>query len=357
MGIATTTSHSNVAALLGAALGGHWRDWFVQLVCGEDVQAKKPDPEVYRKSVELLQLPPGQVLALEDSPAGVQAARAAGVPVVVTRSVYFADADVTRRTGRRPRAAHPQRLVTGAAAHATRAGRWHRARRTRLLDGAAELIAYHPPMDLSQLQSSSRASAEWKYPPASPHRRAMSWWTRIPTTGCTGPNMAIRRASRCSTCMAGPGGACTPAMARFFDPQRYRVILFDQRGCGRSEPNVAREGPAIALTRNTTDHLVAGHRSAAPRACPSRGKMHVFGGSWGSMLALVYAIRHPAQVATLVLRGIFIGGRRDLHYLYQGNAATYAQDPTGLTEPGAYVAYPDEWKSYVTAIAPATGAT
>lgn len=95
MGIATTTSHSNVAALLGAALGGHWRDWFVQLVCGEDVQAKKPDPEVYRKSVELLQLPPGQVLALEDSPAGVQAARAAGVPVVVTRSVYFADADVT----------------------------------------------------------------------------------------------------------------------------------------------------------------------------------------------------------------------------------------------------------------------
>lgn len=95
MGIATTTSHANVAALLGSALGSRWRDWFAVCVCGEDVQAKKPDPEVYRTAVQLLQMAPGQVLAIEDSPAGVRAACGAGVPVIVTRSVYFASADVT----------------------------------------------------------------------------------------------------------------------------------------------------------------------------------------------------------------------------------------------------------------------
>lgn len=94
MGITTTTSQANVAALLGAALGVQWRGWFSVCVCGEDVQAKKPDPEVYRTAVQLLQLPPARVLALEDSPAGVQAAQGAGVPMIVTRSVYFADADV-----------------------------------------------------------------------------------------------------------------------------------------------------------------------------------------------------------------------------------------------------------------------
>ena len=207
-------------------------------------------------------------------------------------------------------------------------------------------------MDLSQLQSSSRASAEWKYPPASPHREGHVPVDSDPDHRLYWAEYGNPQGEPVLYLHGGPGGACTPAMARFFDPQRYRVILFDQRGCGRSEPNVAREGPAIALTRNTTDHLVA-DIEALRRALSITGKMHVFGGSWGSMLALVYAIRHPAQVATLVLRGIFIGGRRDLHYLYQGNAATYAQDPTGLTEPGAYVAYPDEWKSYVTAIAPA----
>ena len=95
MGIATTTSHANVAALLGAALGSGWGAWFVACVCGEDVQAKKPDPEVYHRALQALPCPPGEVLAIEDSPAGVQAARAAGLAVVVTRSVYFADADVS----------------------------------------------------------------------------------------------------------------------------------------------------------------------------------------------------------------------------------------------------------------------
>jgi proline iminopeptidase len=144
----------------------------------------------------------------------------------------------------------------------------------------------------------------------------------------------------------GPGGACAPVMSRFFDPERYRVILFDQRGCGKSQPTVASHGPAIALAHNTTDHLVA-DINALRVALDITGPMHVFGGSWGSTLALVYAIRHPEHVASLVLRGIFLGTREDLLYMYQGNAAVFAQTPYALSEPGSYVAYPDEWRAFV----------
>ena len=150
----------------------------------------------------------------------------------------------------------------------------------------------------------------------------------------------------------GPGGACAPVMSRFFDPARYRVILFDQRGCGKSQPNVAAAGPKAALTRNTTDHLVD-DINALRDALGITGKMHVFGGSWGSTLALVYAIRHPDKVAALILRGIFIGARQDLLYMYQGNAAVSAETPYALTEPGAYIAYPEAWKTFLAPIAPA----
>lgn len=94
MGITTTTSHANLQALMERALGPSWRAGFAVCVCGEDVQAKKPDPEVYRQALQALQLPGREVIAIEDSPAGVQAAVAAGVPVLVTRSVYFARAPV-----------------------------------------------------------------------------------------------------------------------------------------------------------------------------------------------------------------------------------------------------------------------
>ncbi|MCU0977226.1 MAG: HAD-IA family hydrolase [Steroidobacteraceae bacterium] len=90
MGIATTTSRANVDALLGAHFGGRWTDWFAAVVCGEDVARKKPDPEAYRRALRALGVEPGRAVAVEDSPAGVAAARAAGVPVIVTRSVYFA---------------------------------------------------------------------------------------------------------------------------------------------------------------------------------------------------------------------------------------------------------------------------
>ena len=94
MAIATTTSGSNVEALLGAQLGPDWRDRFDSVLCAEDAPHKKPDPQVYRLALERLRLPAHDALAIEDSPAGVAAAGAAAVPVVVTRSVYFADAPV-----------------------------------------------------------------------------------------------------------------------------------------------------------------------------------------------------------------------------------------------------------------------
>lgn len=89
--IATTTSRANVDALLSRHFGAGWGRLFAVVVCGEDVAAKKPDPEVYLRALAALGLAAQSTLALEDSHAGVRAARAAGVPVVVTRSAYFAD--------------------------------------------------------------------------------------------------------------------------------------------------------------------------------------------------------------------------------------------------------------------------
>ena len=92
MAITTTTSKGNVDALLRAHLGAGWAGWFAALVCGEDVARKKPDPEVYVQALQRLGLGPLDTVALEDSPGGVASACAADVPVVVTRSAYFAQA-------------------------------------------------------------------------------------------------------------------------------------------------------------------------------------------------------------------------------------------------------------------------
>ena len=94
MGIATTTSRTNVQALMSAHLGERWSEWFAVIVCGEDVQRKKPDPEVYLNALRGLGIGPLEAVAIEDSPGGVSAARAAYIPVVVTRSVYFPDTAV-----------------------------------------------------------------------------------------------------------------------------------------------------------------------------------------------------------------------------------------------------------------------
>ena len=94
MGLATTTSRSNVDALLRASLGDGWRDRFAAIVCGEDVRHKKPDPEVYRQALQALGIDALRAVAIEDSPGGVAAARGADIPVIVTRSAYFADASI-----------------------------------------------------------------------------------------------------------------------------------------------------------------------------------------------------------------------------------------------------------------------
>jgi proline iminopeptidase len=106
----------------------------------------------------------------------------------------------------------------------------------------------------------------------------------------------------------GPGSGCTPRQRRFFDPVAYRVILFDQRGCGRSTPRGA-------LTANTTEHLVADIEQL--RRHLGIGRWLVFGGSWGSSLAVAYAAVNPTACLGLVLRGIFLTGRADLDWFFR----------------------------------------
>lgn len=206
-------------------------------------------------------------------------------------------------------------------------------------------------MDFSKLQATSKVTDEWAYPQAPANRTGLVPVDRDPDHTLYWEEYGNPDGEPVMFLHGGPGGACSPVMSRFFDPARYRVILFDQRGCGKSEPTVASAGPKIALTRNTTDDLVADINRLRD-ALGIAGKMHVFGGSWGSTLALVYAIRHPEHCASLVLRGIFLGGPDDIAYLYQGNAATYAEEPYALTQPGSYFTYPDEWAAFLAPIAP-----
>lgn len=206
-------------------------------------------------------------------------------------------------------------------------------------------------MDFSRLRATSKVVDEWKYPQVAPRMRGQLLVDRNPDHALYWEEYGDPAGEPVMFLHGGPGGACAPVMSRFFDPARYRVILFDQRGCGKSQPNVASAGPKTALTRNTTDHLVD-DINRLREALGVTGKMHVFGGSWGSTLALVYAIRHPDKVASLILRGIFIGARDDLLYMYQGNAAVWDKTPHALTAPGAYIAYPEAWKAFVAPIAP-----
>jgi proline iminopeptidase len=149
----------------------------------------------------------------------------------------------------------------------------------------------------------------------------------------------------------GPGAGSHSSSARFFNPQRYRVVLFDQRGCGRSTPSASDDDATLALTDNTTRHLID-DVSALRHELNINGKMHVFGGSWGSTLALAYAIAHPAMVQTLILRGVFLCRRADVDYFLQGNAAEFAADPLAMPTPGAYLDFPTAWRHFVDVIPP-----
>jgi proline iminopeptidase len=112
----------------------------------------------------------------------------------------------------------------------------------------------------------------------------------------------------------GPGGGSSPAMRRYFDPEVYRIVLFDQRGCGRSRPHASVEA-------NTTWHLVADIERI--REALGIESWFVFGGSWGATLALVYAQTHPDRARHLILRGVFTMTEAELDWFYGGGAAAF----------------------------------
>ena len=124
----------------------------------------------------------------------------------------------------------------------------------------------------------------------------------------------------------GPGGGITPFLRRLHDPKQYRIILFDQRGCGQSTPHAE-------LRENTTWHLVADME--ALRAHLGIEKWQVLGGSWGSTLGLAYAQKHVERVTELILRGIFTIRKREIDWFYQE---------------GASMLFPDIWETYLAPI-------
>ncbi len=128
----------------------------------------------------------------------------------------------------------------------------------------------------------------------------------------------------------GPGGGTSGKQRRFFDPAAYRIVLFDQRGCGRSQPHVA-DGADLSV--NTTSHLIADME--ALREHLGIDRWQVFGGSWGSTLGLAYAQAHPRRVTELVLRGIFLLRRSEIDWYYNGPAANL---------------FPDLWEDYLAPI-------
>ena len=131
----------------------------------------------------------------------------------------------------------------------------------------------------------------------------------------------------------GPGGGTNPNQRRVFDPERYRIVLFDQRMCGRSTPHAS--APEADLAANTTWHLVADIERL--REHLGIEAWQVFGGSWGSTLALAYAQKHTDRVTELIVRGIFTLRRVELDWFYEGGAAAL---------------FPDLWENYLAPIPP-----
>ena len=122
----------------------------------------------------------------------------------------------------------------------------------------------------------------------------------------------------------GPGAGCNSNMRRYFDPKYYRIILFDQRGCGKSLPNAS-------VSENTTWHLVDDIEKIRKKL--NLEKILLFGGSWGSTLGLIYSISFPENVFGMILRGIFLMTERELNWFYKEGGASYF--------------WPEEWKKFV----------
>jgi len=121
----------------------------------------------------------------------------------------------------------------------------------------------------------------------------------------------------------GPGAGCEPYHRQLFDPEKYRIILFDQRGCGRSTPHAS-------LENNTTQHLIDDMEKIREKLGIRRWV--VAGGSWGSTLALAYAQAHPRRVSGLIVRGIFLATSKDVDWFYQEGASRI---------------YPDYWQDFI----------
>ncbi|HAT1774153.1 prolyl aminopeptidase [Legionella pneumophila] len=124
----------------------------------------------------------------------------------------------------------------------------------------------------------------------------------------------------------GPGGEADPHLRRFFDPQRYRIILFDQRGCGRSIPH-------LEISENNTQLLMEDIDSI--RDFLGLREFVLFGGGWGSLLALLYAQKFPQQVKALLLHQIFLGRQKDIDWFYKH---------------GASLVYPDYWEEFTNTV-------
>lgn len=125
----------------------------------------------------------------------------------------------------------------------------------------------------------------------------------------------------------GPGGGCSENNRRFFDPDRYRIILFDQRGAGRSTPHAE-------LQNNTTQDLIDDLEKIREHC--KIDKWILFGGSWGSTLALLYSISYPQNVLSMILRGIFLCRKKDLEWFYEGA--------------GANRIFPEEYEEFTSAL-------
>ena len=170
-------------------------------------------------------------------------------------------------------------------------------------------------------RSGQKRAVEYLYPPIDPFDQRvidMGDGHRIYVEQCGNP-----QGVPVLVLHGGPGGGCSPAMRRYFDPAVYRVVLFDQRGCGRSRPHAS-------VVDNTTWHLVADIE--AIRDALKIEAFMTFGGSWGATLALIYAITHPNRVSQLVLRGVFLSTRAELDWFYGGGAGAF---------------YPDLWARFV----------
>lgn len=175
-------------------------------------------------------------------------------------------------------------------------------------------------------RSGQKRTVDYLYPPVDPFDR------RMMDRG-DGHHIYVEQCGRTDgipviVVHGGPGGGCSPSMRRYFDPAVYRIILFDQRGCGRSRPQASVEA-------NTTWHLV--EDMEAIRLELGLERVILFGGSWGATLSLIYAITYPANVMHLVLRGVFTMTRAELDWFYGGGAGGF---------------FPEFWARFVELVPP-----